>query len=180
MTVPPVADLINGRVTLSNVRQINLEDLLGREPVWIDSAQIREVLTGRTVLVTGAGGSIGSELCRQIARFKPGKIVFLEQNEYALYRLQQEFSRRFPTCRFSAHRRRKGCCARRSGTKGTRPSIIFHAAAYKHVPLMEENNAWQAVLNNVLGTHVVASAAIKQPFSVSYLCPPTRQSDPPT
>ena len=125
MTVPPVADLINGRVTLSNVRQINLEDLLGREPVWIDSAQIREVLTGRTVMVTGAGGSIGSELCRQIARFKPGKIVFLEQNEYALYRLQQEFcrgvSRRAVS---SADRRRKGRCARRSDTE--RHTTIDH------------------------------------------------------
>ena len=162
MTVPPVADLINGRVTLSNVRQINLEDLLGREPVWIDSAQIREVLTGRTVMVTGAGGSIGSELCRQIARFKPGKIVFLEQNEYALYRLQQEFFEAFPDVPFLPLIGDVKDVARVDQVlSDTRPSIIFHAAAYKHVPLMEENNAWQAVLNNVVGTHVVASAAVR-------------------
>ena len=163
MTVPPVADLINGRVTLSNVRQINLEDLLGREPVWIDSAQIREVLTGRTVLVTGAGGSIGSELCRQIARFQPGRIVFFEQSEYALYRLQQEFSHAFKDIPFTALIGDVKDAARVDQVLSEmRPSIIFHAAAYKHVPLMEENNAWQAVLNNVLGTHVVASAAITQ------------------
>lgn len=162
MTVPPVADLINGRVTLSNVRQINLEDLLGREPVWIDSAQIREVLTGRTVMVTGAGGSIGSELCRQIARFKPGNIVFLEQNEYALYRLQQEFFEAFPDVPFLPLIGDVKDVARVDQIlSDTRPSIIFHAAAYKHVPLMEENNAWQAVLNNVVGTHVVASAAVR-------------------
>ncbi len=161
MTVPPVADLIDGRVTLSNVRQINLEDLLGREPVWIDSAQIREVLTRRTVLVTGAGGSIGSELCRQIARFQPGKIIFFEQSEYALYRLQQEFSEGFADIEFVALIGDVKDADRVSQVlRDTKPSIIFHAAAYKHVPLMEENNAWQAVLNNVQGTHVVASAAI--------------------
>lgn len=162
MTVPPVADLINGRVTLSNVRQINLEDLLGREPVWIDSGRVRELLAGRTVLVTGAGGSIGSELCRQITRFKPGRIVFFEQNEYALYRLQQEFDDAFSDVPCTALIGDVKDAARVDQVLSeTQPSIIFHAAAYKHVPLMEENNAWQAVLNNVAGTHVVASAAIR-------------------
>ena len=161
MTVPPLADLINGRVTLSNVRQINLEDLLGREPVWIDTAHVRGLLAERTVLVTGAGGSIGSELCRQIARFQPGRIVFFEQNEYALYRLQQEFADAFSNVPFLALIGDVKDTARVDQVvRDTRPSLIFHAAAYKHVPLMEENNAWQAVLNNVVGTHVVASAAI--------------------
>ena len=161
MTVPPLADLINGRVTLSNVRQINLEDLLGREPVWIDSGRVRELLADRTVLVTGAGGSIGSELCRQIARFQPGRIVFLEQNEYALYRLQQEFGEAFTDVPSLALIGDVKDAARIDQIlRETRPSIIFHAAAYKHVPLMEENNAWQAVLNNVVGTHVVATASI--------------------
>jgi FlaA1/EpsC-like NDP-sugar epimerase len=162
MTVPPLGDLIDGRVTLSAVRQINLEDLLGRDPIWIDASNVRELLHGRTVLVTGAGGSIGSELCRQIARYRPSRIVFVEQNEYALYRLQEEFASAFGDIAFlpligdvkDAGRIDQilRLCA---------PSIIFHAAAYKHVPLMEENNAWQAVLNNVMGTHVVASAAVR-------------------
>ena len=161
MTVPPLADLINGRVTLSNMRQINVEDLLGREPVWIDSARVRELLASRTVLVTGAGGSIGSELCRQIARFRPGRIVFLEQSEYALYRLQQEFVDAFSDVPFLAFIGDVKDAARVDQIlRETQPSIVFHAAAYKHVPLMEENNAWQAVLNNVVGTHVVASASI--------------------
>jgi len=161
MTVPPLADLIHGRVTLSNVRQINLEDLLGREPVWIDTGRVHELLAERTVLVTGAGGSIGSELCRQIARFRPAKIIFLEQNEYALYRLQQEFADAFSDVSFLPLIGDVKDAARVDQIlNDTQPSIIFHAAAYKHVPLMEENNAWQAVLNNVVGTHIVASAAI--------------------
>lgn len=162
MTVPPIADLIDGRVTISHARQINLEDLLGREPVWIDTLNVSELLRGRTVMVTGAGGSIGSELCRQIARFAPARIVFVEQSEFALYRLQEELGEAFadiPTLPLIGDVK--------DGRRidqillETKPSIIFHAAAYKHVPLMEQGNAWQAVLNNVLGTHVVASAAVR-------------------
>jgi len=162
MTVPPVADLINGRVTLSNVRQINLEDLLGREPVWIDAGPVRALLAERTVLVTGAGGSIGSELCRQIARYKPGKIVVVEQSEYALYRLQEEFASAFTEVPVIALIGDVKDAQRIDQVvRDMRPSIIFHAAAYKHVPLMEDQNAWQAVLNNVVGTHVVASTAVR-------------------
>jgi FlaA1/EpsC-like NDP-sugar epimerase len=162
MTVPPLADVIDGRVTLSHVRQINVEDLLGREPVWIDTKNVGELLQGRCVLVTGAGGSIGSELCRQIARFAPTRIVFVEQSEYALYRLQEEFCEAFPEIDTLPligdvkDRERVDQILR-----DVRPTVVFHAAAYKHVPLMEQGNAWQAVLNNVIGTHVVASAAIR-------------------
>jgi FlaA1/EpsC-like NDP-sugar epimerase len=162
MTVPPLGDLIDGRVTLSAVRQINLEDLLGRESVWIDSTEVRALLHERTVLVTGAGGSIGSELCRQIARYRPGRIVFVEQSEYALYRLQEEFSVAFGDVPSVALIGDVKDAARIDQIlRDTAPSIVFHAAAYKHVPLMEEENAWQAVLNNALGTHVVASAAVR-------------------
>jgi FlaA1/EpsC-like NDP-sugar epimerase len=162
MTVPPLADVIDGRVTLSHVRQINVEDLLGREPVWIDTKNVGELLQGRCVLVTGAGGSIGSELCRQIARFAPTRIVFVELSEYALYRLQEEFCEAFPEVETLPligdvkDRKRVDQILRE-----VRPTVVFHAAAYKHVPLMEQGNAWQAVLNNVIGTHVVASAAIR-------------------
>ena len=86
LTVPSYDDLVSGKVTVSQVRHVELDDLLGRDPVVLDSAGLREWLAGRTVLVTGAGGSIGSELCRQIARFEPARLVLFEQNEYALYR----------------------------------------------------------------------------------------------
>ena len=126
MTVPPLADLINGRVTLSNVRQINLEDLLGREPVWIDTCSVREVLDRSDCIGDRCGGSIGSELCRQIARFSPGKIVFLEQNEYALYRLQQEFAEAFPDVSFLPLIGDVKDVARVDQVlSDTRPSIIF-------------------------------------------------------
>lgn len=162
LTLPTIDHLIDGRVTLSNVRQINLEDLLGREPVWIDASNVRQMLQGRTVLVTGAGGSIGSELCRQIGRYRPGRIAFVEQSEYALYRLQEEFLLAFPDVPFLPLIADIKDGARIDQIlRETETSIVFHAAAYKHVPLMEENNAWQAVRNNVLGTHVVASAAVR-------------------
>jgi FlaA1/EpsC-like NDP-sugar epimerase len=162
MTVPPLGDLINGRVTLSAVRQINLEDLLGREPVWIDATNVRELLQGRTVLITGAGGSIGSELCRQIARYRPQRVVFVELSEFALYRLTEEFSTAFVDVPFLPLIGDVKDAARIDQVlRDTKPAIIFHAAAYKHVPLMEEHNAWQAIQNNVLGTHVVASAAVR-------------------
>lgn len=162
MTVPPLGDLIDGRVNLSAVRQVNLEDLLGREPVWIEVEHVRSLLRGQTVMVTGAGGSIGSELCRQIARFAPSRIVFLEQSEFALYRLREEFDAAFsdvPAIPLVGDV--KDSARIDQILLDTRPSIIFHAAAYKHVPLMEQGNAWQAVLNNVIGTHVVASAAVR-------------------
>jgi FlaA1/EpsC-like NDP-sugar epimerase len=162
LTLPTIEHLIDGRVSLSNVRQINLEDLLGREPVWIDSEHVRRLLERRTVLVTGAGGSIGSELCRQVARFGPGRIVFFEQSEFALYKLTEEFAAAFPEIDRLALIGDVTDEARVDEViRDTRPSIIFHAAAYKHVPLMEENNAWQAVRNNVLGTHVVAASAAR-------------------
>jgi FlaA1/EpsC-like NDP-sugar epimerase len=159
LTVPAMADLIGGRITLAAVRQVELDDLLGREPVQIEKLAVGKLLHGKTVLVTGAGGSIGSELCRQIARFQPRRVVFFEHSEFALYRLQEEFATAFPEVEtlpligdVKDSRRVAEVLA------ASRPAIVFHAAAYKHVPLMEEHNAWQAVVNNVQGTRVVASA----------------------
>ena len=91
MTVPSYEDLVGGKVTVSQLRRVELDDLLGRDPVELDAAGLREWLAGRTVLVTGAGGSIGAELCRQILRFEPARLVALEQSELALYTLEQEF-----------------------------------------------------------------------------------------
>ncbi|MEZ5730004.1 MAG: nucleoside-diphosphate sugar epimerase/dehydratase [Burkholderiaceae bacterium] len=135
------------------VRKIEVDDLLGREPVELDVGGMREVLTLQCVLVTGAGGSIGSELCRQIARFRPRRLVLFELSEFALYQIHEALARDFPDMEtvpivgdIKDERRLFDVFASHS------PSIVFHAAAYKHVPLMETHNAWQAVRNNVLGT----------------------------
>jgi FlaA1/EpsC-like NDP-sugar epimerase len=137
-----------------------MEDLLGRDPVAIDCPNIDSMLGGRSVLVTGAGGSIGSELCRQIALFGPAQIIAYEANEYALYKLVEEFGRRFPEVPLVpvAGDVRDALWLDDAFTRYM-PSLVFHAAAYKHVPLMEEDNAWQAMTNNVLGTWRVAKAA---------------------
>jgi FlaA1/EpsC-like NDP-sugar epimerase len=162
MTVPSLADIVSGRVSVSALRAIELDDLLGRDPVQLDEAGLHAFLDGRTVLVTGAGGSIGSELCRQIARFSPARIVLFDSSEFALYSIEQEFRDRLPAQAVSAvigdakdARRTQEVFARHA------PQVVFHAAAYKHVPLMEEENAFQAVANNVLATLNVGRAARK-------------------
>ena len=159
LTVPSSAELLSGS-KLDQLRDIEPEDLLGREPVKLDEAGISEALSGRTVLITGAGGSIGSELCRQVARFGPQRIVLYEQSEFALYQIEQELSERFPhipLLRLVGDV--KDLEQLRHTFTGTRPQIVFHAAAYKHVPLMENENAWSALRNNTLGTYHAALAA---------------------
>ena len=161
LTVPSFDDLMTGRVTVSQIRNVELDDLLGRDPVTLDTAGLREWLGARTVLVSGAGGSIGAELCRQVARYQPQRIVLLESNEFSLYTIEQEFAQRFPGVAVSAVIGDvKDAQRMQQLLTAFTPTVIFHAAAYKHVPLMENDNAWQAVLNNVLGTHVLAEAAI--------------------
>jgi FlaA1/EpsC-like NDP-sugar epimerase len=162
MTVPSFDDIISGKVTVSQLRKVELDDLLGRDPVVLDSAGLSGLLSGRPVMVTGAGGSIGSELCRQIARFGPSRLILFELSEFALYTIEQEFRTIHPDLRI--------VCAVGDVRNGARveqilrdyqPKVVFHAAAYKHVPLMEEVNSWEALQNNVLGTYVLASAAAK-------------------
>jgi FlaA1/EpsC-like NDP-sugar epimerase len=160
LTVPSFDDLISGRVSISQVRKVELDDLLGRDPVNLDTEGLKGVLTGKVVMVTGAGGSIGSELCRQIAQFRPSLLVLFEANEFAIYTLEQEFRQHLPGLEFVCvvgdvkHRRRLEQVMGRY-----RPAVVFHAAAYKHVPMMEDENTWEAVQNNVLGTYEVARAA---------------------
>ncbi len=161
LTVPSFEDLVSGRVTVSQVRRVELDDLLGRDPVHLDTAGLRGWLGGRVVMITGAGGSIGAELCRQVARFKPRQLVLFESNEFALYTVEQEFASSHPGVFIvPAIGDVKDAVRIEQVVRQHRPSVVFHAAAYKHVPLMENENAWQAVLNNVLGTQILAQAAL--------------------
>lgn len=162
LTIPSYADLVSGKMTVSQIRDIELDDLLGRAPVVLDTEGLHDLLTGKIVLITGAGGSIGSELCRQIMAFNPGQLVLLEVNELALYTVQEEFLAKFPAISMAFvigdikdQARLQQVFAR------YQPTVVFHAAAYKHVPLMEIDNAWQAVLNNVYGTYLLAKVAIE-------------------
>ena len=160
LTVPSFDDLISGKVTVSQIRRVELDDLLGRESAMLDDAGLHQLLTGHAVMVTGAGGSIGSELCRQIAKFNPRRLVLFEQSELALYRMEQEFNERYPQLNIQCVIGDVKDVARVDQIlRAWKPSVIFHAAAYKHVPLMETENAWEAVRNNVLGTYVMAQAA---------------------
>lgn len=160
MTVPSYDDLLSGRLSVSSIRKVELEDLLGREAVSLDDNGVHDLLGGNVVLVTGAGGSIGSELCRQIARFKPSRLVLVDSSEFALYSIGEELSVSHPAldCRsWAADVRDKERVAEIFANE--QPVVVFHAAAYKHVPLMESVNAWQAVRTNALGTLTVARAA---------------------
>jgi FlaA1/EpsC-like NDP-sugar epimerase len=160
LTMPGLDDIMAGRVTVSSLRKIELDDLLGRDPVNLDNAGLMECLSGRVIMVTGAGGSIGAELCRQIAHFKPSRMVFVEQSEFALYQLEQEFVRLNPNQAIACLAGDVRDAARmRTIMAAHRPAMVYHAAAYKHVPLMEGANAMEALTNNVLGTAVVARAA---------------------
>jgi FlaA1/EpsC-like NDP-sugar epimerase len=161
LIVPAIDDVMSGRVKVSEVRQVDLEDLLGRDSVRINTAEVREYLRGKSVMVTGAGGSIGSELCRQIARFEPSLLICLEMNEFALYRLTEELATHFSALQVVALAGDVKDAIRVDDVLCRyRPHVIFHAAAYKHVPLMEDENAWQAVRNNVLGTWQMARSAV--------------------
>jgi len=161
-TVPGLEDVMSGRVAISSIRPVAIEDLLGRELVWIDTRHVAEMIAGKTVLVTGAGGSIGSELCRQVARFGPARLVLLEQSEFALYTVEQWFAVHVPDVELIPLAGDVKDMARLDEVFAAhKPQSVFHAAAYKHVPLMEVGNAWQAVRNNVMGTLTVAECAIR-------------------
>lgn len=161
LTVPAFDDLMSGKVTVSQLRRVEVDDLLGRDPVQLDATGLAQWIGGRVVMVTGAGGSIGSELCRQIARYAPSAIVLYETSEYALYTIEQEFLAEHPGVQIACmlgdvkdRQRLDDVLAR------WRPVVVFHAAAYKHVPMVETGNAWAGMRNNVLGTLCTARAAI--------------------
>ena len=158
-TLPNLGDLIDGRTELSQIRSLSVEDLLTRAPIGLARDPLKHLIGGRRVMVTGAGGSIGSELCRQIARLKPASLVMFERYENSLHaiRLELEDARElfglYPVIGDITDAARLGEVMRE-----TRPEIVFHAAAHKHVPLMEENPC-EAIKNNVRGTRLIAQAA---------------------
>ena len=162
LTVPSFEEMMSGQASAEWLRRVELEDLLGREPVKLDTAQLRHRLSGKTVLVTGAGGSIGSELCRQIARFEPSRLLMFDVSEFALYQLREEFQQRMPRTPIVTLVGDVKSVERLDSVLGAyRPDLIFHAAAYKHVPMMEEGNAWEAIRNNTLGTMRLAEGALR-------------------
>ncbi|MEQ1508215.1 MAG: nucleoside-diphosphate sugar epimerase/dehydratase, partial [Myxococcota bacterium] len=158
-TLPGLDHLLDGRVTVQQLRDVAIEDLLGRAPVELDAAQISDMIRNNVVLVTGAGGSIGSELCRQVCRYQPRLLVLVEQAENALYQIHRELHHRFPDLEL-APRIADICDGRRLDRifDETRPGLVLHAAAHKHVPMMEWNPG-EAVKNNVGGTRQVAECA---------------------
>ena len=159
LTVPSAEELRQGD-QVNRVRDIEPEDLLGREPVQLDENGIGEVLRGKTVLVTGGGGSIGSELCRQVARYQPARLVVVELSEFNLYSIEQDLALRFPQLEVvKLIGDVKDLEGLRAIFQRTQPQVVFHAAAYKHVPLMEVDNAWAALRNNTLGTYHAALVA---------------------
>ncbi len=159
--LPSIAELIDGKASIGSVRKVEVEDLLGREPVSVDMDKIENFIKNKTVLITGAAGSIGSELSRQVAKFKPSKIVFLDQDETETFYVSRELRKKFPN--LSIETIVSDICNKekmRSVFQKCKLDVVFHAAAYKHVPLMEEQPD-EAVRNNVFGLQVVAEASLE-------------------
>lgn len=159
--LPGVYELIDGKATVGQLRDVEIEDLLGRDVVRLDTASIREFVTGKRVLVTGGGGSIGSEICRQLARFQPEVLYILDIYENNAYDLQQELRRKYPDLEFRVEIASIRDRDRMKEVFWTyRPQVVFHAAAHKHVPLMEDSPK-EAVKNNVFGSFNVMKMADK-------------------
>lgn len=157
--IPEMYEIIDGRVEISRIRDVQIEDLLGRQPVELDSESIGKELTGKTVMVTGAGGSIGSELARQVKRFAPAKLLLVERAEFALFEIDHELCADHPKFDIVPLVADVGDEARlRSIFEQYRPEVVLHSAAHKHVPLMETHTI-EAVKNNVLNTRQIAELA---------------------
>ncbi|WP_232020181.1 polysaccharide biosynthesis protein [Sulfuriflexus mobilis] len=160
-TLPNVADLVSGRAEISSLREVSIDDLLGRDPVSLNRDSIAGSITGKSVMVTGAGGSIGSELCRQILLFDPARLVVFDNSEFNLYQIDRELTGKYPD--IDLHTVLGDVCdnsAIEHCMSEHHPQVIFHAAAYKHVPLLQ-HQARQAVRNNILGTRNMALVADK-------------------
>ena len=159
--LPGIGELIDGRVSIKVLRDINYEDLLGRPPVHLNIGGIRNYLDDKTVLITGCGGSIGSELCRQVIKFQPSYLILLDASEMNLFNIQMELQneRSYNKCEaVLGHVQDKNLM--NDIFKKYKPQVVFHAAAYKHVP-MQEKNPWEAVFNNIIGSRVTMDISIK-------------------
>lgn len=160
-TIPGIWELVEGKVSIKTVRDVTLEDILNRGEIHLDEEGIRQYLEGRRILVTGAGGSIGAELVRQVGRFNPEAVALVDFSEYNLFRLEIEFRQRFsfiPVSVFLADIKKKA--AVRQVFHEFSPDVVLHAAAYKHVP-MQELNPWEAVYNNILGTRNMVDVSLE-------------------
>jgi FlaA1/EpsC-like NDP-sugar epimerase len=168
-TVPQLSDLMTGNVHINELREVSIVDLLGREPISLDWPAITDTLLQKTILVSGGGGSIGSELCRQIARLNPKRLVILESSEFNLYSIEMELQRDFPQLDLECH---LGDVVDKPFVETifqlNKPQVTFHAAAYKHVPMLEPQLR-AALRNNVLGTRTVAEAADRHACGVFVL-----------
>lgn len=158
-TLPGIYEIIDGKVSISKLRDVNIEDLLGREQIKLNNENINKYIKDKTILVTGGGGSIGSELCRQIAKFSPSKLLILDIYENSVYDVQMELNRNYPDLQkevIIASIREMN--RMRDIFSIYKPEVVFHAAAHKHVPLMEENPS-EAIKNNIVGTYNVLKCA---------------------
>ena len=158
-TTPGIGELIDGKISFKTIREVSYEDLLGRDPIDLDLKSIGDYLKDRVILVTGAGGSIGSELCRQIAQFKPKNLILFDKTENSLFHAEMEFRHRFPNLSITPI---LGSVQHWALLEKLflhhKPQVVFHAAAFKHVPIVELN-PWEGVLNNIMGTKSIAEAS---------------------
>ena len=160
-TLPSISEIVDGRVTISDIKDLNIDDLLNREQVEPDIKLLNKNINKKIVLVTGAGGSIGSELCRQIIKLKPDKLLLLELNEFALYNIYEELNNIIPNLKVIPLLLNVQSTSRVEEVfKTFKVDTVYHAAAYKHVPLVEENIC-ESVKNNVFGTFSIAQIAMK-------------------
>ncbi len=159
--LPSITELIDGQISIANVREVEVEDLLEREPVELDTASIESFVKGKKILITGGAGSIGSELCRQVAKFSPGLLLIIDQDETGIFNISKELKKNFPDLNIVSL---VADIADKAKVNKIfyefKPAIVFHAAAYKHVPLMEEQPD-EAVKNNIFGTKIAGEAALE-------------------
>ena len=158
-TLPGIGEIIDGRVSVKVLRDVRYEDLLGRPPVQLDTTGIRSYLDGRTILITGCGGSIGSELCRQVIKYQPHSLILVDASEANLFHIQMELQHElyYQNCTtILGHVQDRQLMM--SVFRKFRPQVVFHAAAYKHVPMLEKN-PWEAVTNNIVGSQIVMELA---------------------
>ncbi len=167
--IPSFFEILDGKLEVSAIRDVQIEDLLGREQVRLEEEEVAAFIRGRAVMVTGAGGSIGSEMARQVARFGPSKLLLVERAEFALFDIERELLKTWPDREIVSLVGDVGDRSRMRHLMGThRPAVVFHAAAHKHVPLMEINPT-EAITNNVLGTWTAGTAAAEAGVEVFVL-----------